>query len=369
MQRLYKYMRMPSLIGVFLALAGTACGDSIALKASVRLQQRSDVVRLADIAVLEGAEAQRHADLVVHRPQDPAVTSEVTVQMVRSALEQAGVHWGKVDLSGRRTIVRPARTLADTPPLAMTALALDGAESAEQEVAEARFARDEVAADRIVDLPTLRGTIAKLVATGLHVKPAALRLAFDRSDAEFLDTPIAAGGMRYEVHPLSSIDSDRLELAVRTWSDGRVAASRNVTVHPRVLTHTAALLRDVRRNTVITADDLEVKDKWLAPSQAALHCGPAEAAGRLAARSLRAGDTLRDPDLRRPALIERGSRVTVRCLVGGVAISMQAEAREEGAEGDLIELRKLGERDTFFAIVTAPGEAVVDLSRRPRTAE
>ena len=72
---------------------------------------------------------------------------------------------------------------------------------------------------------------------------------------------------------------------------------------------------------------------------------------------------LRNTDLKRPALIERGGRVTVRCLVGGIAIAMQAEARDDGAEGDRIELRKLGERETFFAIVTGPGEAVVDLSR------
>jgi hypothetical protein len=40
---------------------------------------------------------------------------------------------------------------------------------------------------------------------------------------------------------------------------------------------------------------------------------------------------------------------------------MQAEARADGADGDTIELRKPGERDTFRATITGRGQAVVDL--------
>ena len=52
----------------------------------------------------------------------------------------------------------------------------------------------------------------------------------------------------------------------------------------------------------------------------------------------------------------------VRCIVGGIVISLEAEARGHGAEGDTIELRKLGERDTFIATVTGPHAAVMDLN-------
>ena len=53
----------------------------------------------------------------------------------------------------------------------------------------------------------------------------------------------------------------------------------------------------------------------------------------------------------------------VRCLVGGVVISLEAEAKSDGAEGEKIELRKLGERDTFLGTVAGPGSALIDLSR------
>jgi len=104
----------------------------------------------------------------------------------------------------------------------------------------------------------------------------------------------------------------------------------------------------------------------MAPHLAALMCPPDVAAGRVAGKRLRAGDVLRGKDVQRETLIERGDRVTVRCLVGGVVISLQAEACEHGAEGQTIEFRKLGERDQFRATVSGRGEAVIDLSESAR---
>jgi flagella basal body P-ring formation protein FlgA len=75
------------------------------------------------------------------------------------------------------------------------------------------------------------------------------------------------------------------------------------------------------------------------------------------------GDALREQHVRRETLIRRGDLVIVRALVGGSVLTMQAEARASGSEGDTIEFRKIGERDTFLATVTARNEAIVDLQR------
>ena len=52
-----------------------------------------------------------------------------------------------------------------------------------------------------------------------------------------------------------------------------------------------------------------------------------------------------------------------RCLVGGAVITLQAEARSDGALGETIQFRKHGERETFPAVITGRGEALVDLAR------
>ena len=79
---------------------------------------------------------------------------------------------------------------------------------------------------------------------------------------------------------------------------------------------------------------------------------------------LKAGDLINKKDVKSEILVNRGDRVIVRCVVGGVVISLEATARSNAAEGEKVELRKLGERDTFMATVTGPGAAIVDLSRR-----
>ena len=170
--------------------------------------------------------------------------------------------------------------------------------------------------------------------------------------------------MRFELRPESSVTSDRVTFTVRAWSGGRVAESRQITVQPLLKVSTAVLERDVRRGEMLASGDFRDVLQWLPPRTAELCADPARAAGCAAARTLKAGDVLRELHLQRQTLIQRGDRVAVRCLVGGVVISLTAEARADGAEGETIALRKLGERREFTATVTGPGEAVVNLQGR-----
>ena len=110
--------------------------------------------------------------------------------------------------------------------------------------------------------------------------------------------------------------------------------------------------------------DVAEQEQWMPPSQAGLCANRVAAIGRVASRNLKAGDLVRESHIRRNTLIKRGDTVTVRCLVGGAVISLQAEARAVGGEGETIEFRKQGERDAFRATVTSRGEAVVDLNRK-----
>ena len=63
-------------------------------------------------------------------------------------------------------------------------------------------------------------------------------------------------------------------------------------------------------------------------------------------------------------MIKRGDRVIVRCIVGGIVITLEAEARSDGAIGDDIELKKIGERESFIATVSGSRAAVLDLQNK-----
>ena len=67
--------------------------------------------------------------------------------------------------------------------------------------------------------------------------------------------------------------------------------------------------------------------------------------------------------VRGQTVVRRGALMMVRCIVGAMELVIEAEARSEGAVGEPVELRKRGERDTFFATISAPNEAILDMRK------
>lgn len=347
--------------GMMSAVVGTAAADTIALRNAVRLPADAQVVTLADIAEIEGEMAERFADLFILELPESGVAVEINVRDVRQRLHEAGAHWGRINLSGRKVIVRPGRGSEIAPPLANAPVSL--AEPKREASAKKREpSRVEVRAVDVINQPTLRGMIANLIVNNLNAQAHDVALFFENDDAELLDR--ALEGARFELQPLGSFVSERIELAVRIWSDGRVTETHRISVLPKLRVQATVLRHDIGRNHVLSDADLETVQQWLSPPLAAMTVHRVAAVGRVAVRSMKAGEVLREKHIHRETLVKRGDLVIVRCLVGGVAISLQAEARSDGGEGDVIEFRKQGERETFLATVVSRGEAVLDLAKR-----
>ncbi len=346
-------------MSVAIAVVGAerALADDIVLKGSVRMGADAAVVRMGDVARIEGEYANQFAAMVLADAPRQSETIELSVQDVRSALDEAGVHWGKVQLAGRAVIVRGAGSDSSGPLLAMSAASVSTSARAAKAIETDAFEP----AESLVERKDLRGAIARAIVQGLLESPQDVRLAFDGgNDALLASEP---GAVRYEIEPLSSFASDRIELGVREWADGRVQDRHAVTVRPLVRLDVVLLKRDVNRGDQIRQEDCSVERQWLPPSQAGIASNLVDAVGRVAETKLQAGDVLRKKHVKREDVIRRGDRVVVRCLVGGVVISLEAEARSDGPDGDQIELRKLGEKETFFATATGPGSAVMDMGR------
>ncbi|MHC5113074.1 MAG: flagellar basal body P-ring formation chaperone FlgA [Planctomycetota bacterium] len=355
-----KLMRLDIIAALLLAAAcgATAAADTVRLKSSVRLPDRARAVHLSHVAVLEGDEAQRFADLVVAEITDDGQPMEIPISEVRRRLHEAGAHRGRLNISGRSVIVRPRAGNGAAAPDAMKSVAIGAARTSH---APEQTAEIELVATELTGRATLGGRIARDLVRALDVAPEHLRVRFDRDAVNMLERP--ESGRQYELVPESSLASDRVRLTVRTWVDGSVAETRTITLQPTVHTTVLVLRRDLAPGDEISVADLEPVRQWLPPSQASGPREPEDIAGRLATRRLHRGDVVRDKHARRRTVVERGDRVIVRCLVGGVVITLKAEARADGARGDTIELQKLGERSTFPATVLGPGEAVVKLGR------
>lgn len=70
----------------------------------------------------------------------------------------------------------------------------------------------------------------------------------------------------------------------------------------------------------------------------------------------------------RPILIRRGDRVEVRVIGGGVDVTTNGRAMEEGSESDLIEVETLEPRKKLIARIAGPGLVEI-LTRPPRVRE
>jgi flagella basal body P-ring formation protein FlgA len=342
-----------------LAIWQSAAGDSIVLKNAARLPADSLVVTLGDVAVLEGDEALRLAGTPVGRINPGESVRELTLADVRESLSRTEVNWARVNISGRSVVVRVARDAHAAPPQAMAPATLDVAGRDSQ---PAPGETQAVVLDTLVAEPTIRGLVAKLICTGARRDPRDLRVRFDDRDSALLSTRLDSG--RFEVQPLGSLSGDRMEFAVRAWEGAAARHAGQVTLLAEFRTSVARVRTDMDRDRVVADDDIEVSESWVGPSEAMSIAPRAAIVGRVLARSVRAGDILRVRDLQNETLVQRGDLVTVRCLVGGVAISLQAEARADGAQGEAIEFRKTGEREAFLATVTGRNQAIIDLSHK-----
>ena len=325
------HYRLLGLIGgAFMAvvfITPTGFADEIALRGSVRLRDNESVVRLIDIAELTGPLVTRYSNTVIADAPKGGNVLELSVREIRRALDEAGIHWGKVQLNGRHVIVRPLDTGAGRPPLAMASTSIDNArrkDTRRPTVADKTVVPYENAAE-LVDQTTLRGNIAVLVARGLGADPSKLRLAFDRRDSQFLDS--SQDEFRFEIQPLSSMHSDRIELQVRTWSAGRIQQRQSVTLRPIIQMDTVVLGNDMSRGTMFHEDDLAIESRWLPPSASARVATLVGAVGRVASGRLRGGSVLSKKDIAREFVIKRGDRVMVRCIVGGTPNSSASPSR------------------------------------------
>lgn len=349
-------IRLLTLAPALLAASG-AFGDSIVLLDTAHLGGTGSVIRLSDVARLDGAYATELGTLELGSVDArTGRTLELHIGDVRSRLDEHGVHWGRITLSGRRVLIRSdvaagRSGLLAMQPLDTTAAGLQAAP---------RRAMQRTMADEVIGDSTLRGQLTRRIAEVLEVEANRLQLDFPIDRNGLLETPSAEG--QFEIKLLNSPrKSNRLEFEVRRWSNGVPSSRELISVEPAIRTTMTRLRSDVPRGRPVLAEHVESVQQWMSPLERHDRIAPESIDGRAAAVRLRAGTILRTRDLKQPLLVRRGDDVRVSCLVGGAVMTLRATAESGGVAGETITLRKGRERQTFNARITARGEAVLEL--------
>ena len=322
--------------------ASGARADSITLRTSAVLAP--DVsVRLADVATLEGAEAERlGATVLVANAGAKGLEAgwfSVTLNQVRDALANEKVNWGRVSLRGSACTVRVRAVSADAGPTA----------SATQAPSDSSASTGPVVRDIV------RGALRRV----LGVDDADLRVTWDRRDDDFLRRPL--WGVRVETQPSTSNSSARQAIAVRLYEGQTLLEERSVRADVQVHTPVLTLTRQIERRESIRESDLAAQKLWMAPDGARPISSHKDAVGRVAESRLEAGLVLRESHVQQPIAVKRGERVIVHCISGGIALKAKARALSDGRIGQSVEMRLEGRDGTFMARVSGQGVAVLNL--------
>ena len=345
---------------MLLAATTPSLADAIHIRKSVRLAANNTAVRLGDIATLDGETAIAMSNVVVAQlgPAD-GKPLELHVDDIRATLDELDVHWGRMELSGGTVIIRKRTTTETGPPLAMQSLQLDG-------LRVVHAGNDRVAMEQAADLiglDTLRGWLARAIVAELKVSPSDLQLGFDADDQ-------AALSMRgqFEARPMNNFNlSKRCDFNVRHWSKNTPGKQQVMSVHAKVRTDVASIRSHVKGGQTINQQDLVRSQQWLNPLERSDIATLDQIIGSDADSVLRQDSIVRIRHLKTPIAIQRGDTVSVDCLIGGGVLNTQAVATESAAIGDMIQLRKGRDRETFLARVTGPGAAVLEHGLRDST--
>jgi flagella basal body P-ring formation protein FlgA len=119
------------------------------------------------------------------------------------------------------------------------------------------------------------------------------------------------------------------------------------------------LARVITRGETIRESDLVIERLPRAEVAADALQRVAQVANQAARRQLRAGQTLRAPDLMKPQIVSRDETVTIIYRTAGITLTARGKALSNGTEGEIVSVLNPQSKRTVQATVTAPGVVTV----------
>ena len=165
-----------------------------------------------------------------------------------------------------------------------------------------------------------------------------------------------------EAKPLQIKPRGTCTIELRILEQGQCLRRLTVPVRLRRWEKLPVARRDLERDRVLAAEDLELR--WLETTQLAESDLPplSEVLGRRLTRFLLEGRPIAARQLTWEPDIKRGEPLTLCVVSGGVTVSAAAEALEDGRVGQWLHVRLAENGKRFSARLTAKGQAVVEVT-------
>ncbi len=120
--------------------------------------------------------------------------------------------------------------------------------------------------------------------------------------------------------------------------------------------HVVTAKRAISRNTVISADDIEITEQALRYQAADYRTDIRQVIGQSAKRTIAAGQVISQQALKPARWIQRGDQVSIISSTPRIEIKMAGMAMSHGSQGQQISVRNKSSKRIIKAVVVAPGE-------------
>lgn len=328
---------------------------------SVRINDQAGThgpaIRLMEIAELEGEYAESLGELVVGRFAEGQDELSVQLATIRRVLSESQVNWADLSLRGKSSI--QVFRLRDESELEAAEVANDRAVTT----------NNELAIDQANAGQTVSGLLIQEITTLNQAAIEDLKITFrgNADEAAWLNRSAAVG--RYEIESMSRSGLGRVPMKVRRYDAAGTVEEVTLTaeVSRRVVAVVAA--QQIRRGEVFSRENVELKEVWITADHGEALGSTALVLGQSSASALRAGSVLRADHVAPDVLVKRGDTVTVACVSGSLVVRTVGRASESGVLGDIIEVKNISTRETFYATVSGKRQATISTEISAETAD
>ena len=318
----------------------------------------NDTILLSDVCELRGftpESEQSLADLVVSASPQASGSRVLHMDLIRTALREAGVNMATVTVRGAThcDVSRPAQPLP--------AEASRGEKRPSREGRSPIERRREPVSSNEQDDGTLREAVVDYFNRELARYRGTADVLFGNAALPELD--FAGPAYEFRVRRRNSSPLGLVQVAVEVFARGGaepVMPDVSLVTQVSLVRRVVSARRAINQGGSVRPEDVEMVPMTFARLDKLGLDDPAQVVGQRAKRFVAAGSILDASLLEQVPLITRGQLVSLTSVSGAVRVATTATATEEGLLGEIITLRATDNRRVEFdAVVVGPGKAQI----------
>ncbi|UCE58580.1 MAG: flagellar basal body P-ring formation protein FlgA [Phycisphaerales bacterium] len=316
-----------------------------------------DTVQLSDVSELTGfhSDSEQMLTSLVLMSAPPVGGSRVIhMDMVRSALREAGANLSQLTLRGAMqcAVSRPSQPV--TPPVSTGRAQEDVSSGHPHRQAGAVPSGSSGPADKT----TLRQAVIDYFDREFARYGGKAEVLFDRTSEQILD--LAGPEYQFNVRRRNGSALGLTPLEVDVVAGGRVVQTVPLVVQVNMSRRCVAARRSINQNATIRASDVDMVTASVTRVDKLGVGDVGMVIGQRAKRFVPAGTLIEPSMLESVPLVRRGDIVRLASVVGAIRVVTSARATEDGLLGDVITVRAAdNKRVEFEAVVVGPQQVQI----------